>query len=553
MDKNPDLTKQLEDKLQKLNDIIEATNLGTWEWNLQTDEFQSNGKWIEMIGYTHEELQPITTQKWAKFVHPEDLHLSNEIIEKHLKDGQNFYHSEIRMRHKEGKWIWIETKGKIIQRDNGGEPIKMFGIHINITSRKEAEEIIKENEKRFFLALDETKAGLWDYDMIDKKIFISPMWKEILGYQDNELGDYFDIIKELEHPDDKKMMQKAVDDYIKGRASSFEVIHRLRHKDGSWRWILTRGGILKDDKSRPYRWIGTNMDITEEQEQAQEFERFFSINLDLLSILDLEGTFIKINKAWEEVLGYSTSEIKGRSFSEFIHPDDLQITLEQMQKNKDGENINGFVNRYIGMDGTYHYIEWRSTPYKDMVYAAARDITDRIRQEKEMIEMSNRDALTNVYNRRYIFNRLSEIIEEYKKEREIFSVCILDIDFFKAVNDNYGHLAGDYILKEFAGIIEKNLRAYDILGRYGGEEFIVVLINTDKNQSAKVLNRILDTVRKKIFIFDNKEIKITFSAGISDCSEVKEKEVIIDSLIDMADGRMYQAKNTGRNRIIHKN
>lgn len=142
------------------------------------------------------------------------------------------------MKHKDGRWIWIETKGEITHRDHDGRHIKMFGIHMDITSRKQTDEIIKESEKRFFLALDETKAGLWDYDMLKEKVFISHMWKEILGYQDNELGDYFDVIKELEHPDDKKMMEKAVEDYIEGKTCSFEVTHRLMHKDGSWRFIL---------------------------------------------------------------------------------------------------------------------------------------------------------------------------------------------------------------------------------------------------------------------------------------------------------------------------
>ncbi len=80
----------LDDRLQKVSDIIEAANLGTWEWNLQTGEFQSNEKWIAMIGYTLEELEPVTTQKWAEFAHPDDLKASSEIIKKHLREGEAF-------------------------------------------------------------------------------------------------------------------------------------------------------------------------------------------------------------------------------------------------------------------------------------------------------------------------------------------------------------------------------------------------------------------------------------------------------------------------------
>ncbi|HHX60118.1 MAG TPA: diguanylate cyclase [Epulopiscium sp.] len=386
--------------------------------------------------------------------------------------------------------------------------------------------------------------------MINKKVFLSPMWKGILGYSDDEIGDYIEAREKLGHPDDKDKMHKAGTDYVEGKSKHYEVIHRLKHKDGHWRWILTRGGILRDEKGTPYRWIGTNIDITTEHEQALEFERFLSVNLDLLCTVDMEGKFLKTNQAWEDMLGYPSSELKGRRFLEFVHPDDIPSTLEIMGKGKKGKHVLQFVNRYISADGTYHYIEWRSIPYEGTIYAAAHDITERIEYEKKILDISNRDTLTNVYNRRYVFQRLEEILEEYKRVGKIFSVCILDIDFFKKINDSYGHQAGDYILKEFTRNIGENLRPYDILGRYGGEEFIVILNNSDQYQSQVVIGRILDIIRNKIFVFRDEKIKFTFSAGIVSGNEISKDEIIIDRLVELADKRMYGAKKTGRNKII---
>lgn len=552
MTKTMALTRDLEDKLEKFTNVVEATNLGTWEWHVQTSAFEINEQWANMIGYLGEELRPATMETWASFVHPEDLKVAIEMLEKHLKDVSFPYEVEIRMKHKDGRWIWVQTRGKVITRDEEGKPVQMFGTHLNVTSRKEASQALKESEKRFFLALDETKAGLWDYDMINRKVYLSNMWKEILGYSPEEIGDFFDSAERLWHPDDLEKMRQTSKDHLEGKSKRYETIHRLLHKDGNWRWILTRGGILRDEDGVPYRWIGTNLDITTQREQALELERFLSVNLDLLCTVDMNGCFLKTNKAWEELLGYPAAKLKGQRFLDFVHPDDIPSTLMAMEEGKEGKEVLKFVNRYRGADHSYRYIEWRSTPFDGIIYAAARDITERTEHEERILEISNRDALTNAYNRRYVFKKAEEIIEEYKRRKKAFSVCILDIDYFKKINDSYGHQAGEHILKAFTKVISENLRPYDVLGRYGGEEFIVILNNSDQNESNLVIQRMLDVIRNKAFNFNDERIKFTFSAGIVNSSEIDKTIITIDKLVEIADKRMYQAKKTGRNKILSK-
>ena len=121
----------------------------------------------------------------------------------------------------------------------------------------------------------------------------------------------------------------------------------------------------------------TFTDITEEKEKSGELERFFSVNLDLLCIADSEGRFLKLNKAWESTLGFPVNELRMKKFLEFVHPDDLEKTLEAMSQLDNQEVVLNFVNRYRCKDGSYRFIEWRSHPYGKLIYAAARDITDR--------------------------------------------------------------------------------------------------------------------------------------------------------------------------------
>ena len=545
-----ELIKSVKDKCMKLNNIIEGTHLATCEWNIQTDEIELNQKGAEIMGYTLEEIETITSEIWIDSIHPEDREQSKKLLEEHLNGKTDYYECDIRKKQKDGSWIWVQNRGKVIYRDDDGNPLKMFGTFSDITSRKKTEAALRESEKRFFLALDETSAGLWDLNIINDEVFLSPMWKKILGYDDDELENSFESWESLWHPDDVESIRKASDDYAQGKTNNYRNIHRLKHKDGSWRWILSRGGILKEDKGKPYRWIGTNIDITKEHEQSLELERIFSVNLDLLCILDAEGKFIKLNKAWDDILGYDIDKLKGQNILHFIHKEDIKDTVWVMENLKSDEKVNSFVNRYRNKDGKYCYLEWRANPYEGMIYASGRDITERIEYEQKILELSHRDSLTNAYNRRYFFSKAKEILQDSKVTGESFSLCIIDMDHFKIINDTFGHQAGDFILKEFTKVISGNLCSCDILGRYGGEEFIIISKNTDNQRCNMVVERILNEIRQKIFIYGDSKINFTFSAGIVNSKEVENCDRSIDKIVEIADERLYHAKQTGRNKIV---
>lgn len=517
---------------------------------MQTGETNFNERWAEIIGYTLKELQPVSIETWKKFAHPDDLEKSNSLLQKHFMNQTEYYNFEIRMKHKNGNWIWVLDTGKVIEWSGDGRPIKMFGTHTDVSLFKQTEEALRESDKRFNLALNGAEAGLWDWDVINNEVYFSPLWKSMLGYEVHEVENSVDAWKNLWHSEDARKIEKAMEDYLQGKTVSYEIAYRMRHKNGEWRWILARGGILKDSAGTPYRWVGTHIDITKEKERSEELERFFSVNLDLLCIADVEGNFIKVNNSWTDILGYPIEELNNRKFLEFVHPDDLKATLDAMAKLANQEQVLSFVNRYRCKEGLYRYIEWRSHPYGNLIYAAARDVTEHIEAESRIREISIRDPLTNIYNRRYIYERLESIIAEYIRSDKVFTVSILDIDRFKLINDQYGHQAGDFILKEFAKIISKKLRSYDLLGRFGGEEFIIVSTNTPKKQTVLIIERILENIRNEVFTYNNMEIRFTFSAGIADSLEYDKDTLSIERIIEKADNRLYEAKNTGRNKII---
>ena len=137
------------DGRKRLTGIIEGTRAGTWEWNVQTGETVFNEEWAKIIGYTLDEIAPVSIETWMKYVHPDDSLKSGKLLEKHFCGESGYYEFESRMKHKDGHWIWVLDRGKVDSWGDDGKPIWMFGTHQDITERKQLEVALRESEQRF--------------------------------------------------------------------------------------------------------------------------------------------------------------------------------------------------------------------------------------------------------------------------------------------------------------------------------------------------------------------------------------------------------------------
>lgn len=215
----------------------------------------------------------------------------------------------------------------------------------------------------------------------------------------------------------------------------------------------------------------------------------------------------------------------------------IQTSLKEMQQNC-------IVSPLKNSDGVVEYVAVSVYDVTDTV-----DFQQQLIKAKKMYEnLSLMDELTGVYNRRHLWSRLQEEFARYQRTQQALSFLLLDIDHFKSINDLYGHLAGDSVLKRLCQFIVDSLRKYDIVGRYGGEEFGIILPNTNLSFSVQVAERLRQGVEKTNFAFGEKNLPVTISIGVA---EANLSIMSIEKFINHADEALYKAKNDGRNRVCY--
>jgi len=261
------------------------------------------------------------------------------------------------------------------------------------------------------------------------------------------------------------------------------------------------------------------------------------------------------------VLGYKKEEIPENIGFEFftskLHPEDYDLVMDNMRNHLYGKS-SAYESAYRiqSKDGSWLWFYDRGVITKrdengkpELVTGIVFDITEQKRMEDLLVEqnlkleeMSRTDFLTNLNNRRTLFERLEYEMKRVARTKEPLSVLLLDIDHFKKVNDTHGHLVGDKVLIEVAKLIKSSIRITDIPGRYGGEEFLVILPACDAQGAMRVAETLRQNVQNAEF---EAGLKITISGGI----KLFGKESA-DELIDAADQNLYLAKKNGRNQIV---
>ncbi len=372
---------------KKLLDILEATNAGTWEWNILTGEMTYNERWAKIIGYTLEEISPLTKETFKRYAHSEDFKESDKEIKSIFNKEKEYYSLECRMKHKDGRTIWVLDKGKVISWTEEGKPAVMFGTHIDITESKNLEMEIKESEDKYRILVESSYDIIYHIDMKGNFTYVSRAWTEQLGHSLDVIGKPF---KPYVHPEDIQMIWGFFTGVEKSKERMQTTDYRLLHKDGTWHWFNTNATALWNEYGENVGFAGTARDVTDMKkaskklrEQKDELEQFFTVNLDFFCIINPKGYFLKVNLPWEKDLGYDLDYLLSRPVLDFIHEDDYFIVQNAFDSILQRNEVN-ITCRFRRIDGTYRILEWKAQYNEGIIYAAARDVTNNKHLEESL-------------------------------------------------------------------------------------------------------------------------------------------------------------------------
>jgi diguanylate cyclase (GGDEF)-like protein/PAS domain S-box-containing protein len=378
----------------------------------------------------------------------------------------------------------------------------------------------------------------------------------MLGFAPGELDASPARWEELVHPEDLPGVMESISRHLRGETTSHVAEIRARTKSGNWRWILTRGKVVEfDAMGQPLMMSGTHTDITERRalEQSQrEALTVFTNSYEGIMVVGTDRRIIRVNPAFTRITGYSSEDVMGQSpgilASGRQNPrfyQDMWQSIEDTgfwtgeiwNRRKNGEvyaqilsiskvnDSQGVLQHYVGLFS---------------------DISQIKAHEEELDRVAHYDPLTGTPNRRLLGDRLAQAIARAARSDLSLAVCYLDLDGFKAINDRFGHVAGDKLLVGVAESLKHVLRTEDTLARLGGDEFVLLLTDIQSPEECSlILERILLAANVPLNIDEN-TIRVSASVGVTlypqDSSDA-------DTLMRHADQAMYLAKEAGKNRF----
>ena len=408
--------------------------------------------------------------------------------------------------------------------------------------------------------------GVWDRNAVTGEIWYSPGWHAILGYADQELPTHIEASYTRVHPDDLAYVQATIQAHFDGRTDSYEVEHRLRCKDGSYKWVLTRGKVVaRDAAGRALRMIGTTTDVTAMRTLSETLQRSVTLITDLTN--QIPGLVFQYRRSADGRAGFSYVSIALGNIYELTPGQIADSDAPVLDRIHPGDRARYQASLAVSAAGlTPWHLEFRTVlpaqglrwrqaaaqptrlPDGDTVWhGLITDITDRKHMEGELQKLAQLDDLTQLPNRRHFRDRMDAELTRLRRAHDAqAAVMMMDIDHFKQINDTSGHTVGDSVIRHFADVLRKTLRKSDIVGRLGGDEFAVVLPAAGVRETVDLANRIMSAIASAPAVVGGHRVPFTVSIGISIMDGTTAES---DVALMRADIALYKAKEHGRNRI----
>ena len=408
-------------------------------------------------------------------------------------------------------------------------------------------DLVQESEEKFRKIAENSLVGMFLYQ--EYFIYVNEAFAKMTGYSVSELLHMHPW--DLVDTQNKKAFKRLV--YRRLQGEMFPSIHNdalLVRKNHELLNVKISAETIRYKNG--FAGIGIVIDISDIVKKNQMIKvliQALSQSDDIVFITNRNGIILYVNNALLKIYGYKEHEVLGKTpqlFRSGEHDDtfykDLWDTILS------GNNYHQLlINKK--KNGELIYMDTKITPVddehtKEIAYfvTTARDISGRIKSEEKLKQLATIDPLTKIPNRYQINEYFDEFIARKERIGQKFSVLIFDIDYFKRINDNYGHAVGDFVLKSFSRLVMENIRLVDKFGRWGGEEFLLLLDGTSEHEAMRIGQKLNSMVAESTF----GNICITVSVGVTEYRDSDTKE----QCLNRADIALYAAKNLGRNRVV---
>jgi PAS domain S-box-containing protein len=283
------LEQALWESAARLSHVLAGSNDGFWDWDVPSGRVRFSGRWASMLGYELAELEPILAT-WERLIHPEDRLKTRASVDAHLRGETELFEHEHRARHKDGRWVWILDRGKVVERDPDGNPLRMAGTHTDVTERKLSEEALRDSERWLRVSQEIARIGHYVFDVKGNHWTSSGALNAIFGIDDGfprTAANWIEIV----HPDDRVVMEAYLADLLV-RGSRFDQEYRvIDQASGEVRWVHGLGHLQRAPDGEPVQLVGTIQDVTSRR-KAEAERNGLQAQLALQSRLAAMGTLV---------------------------------------------------------------------------------------------------------------------------------------------------------------------------------------------------------------------------------------------------------------------
>jgi diguanylate cyclase (GGDEF)-like protein len=420
--------------------------------------------------------------------------------------------------------------------------------------------------ERLAAAIAGSGSGVWDRNLVTGEIVYSPAWKAMLGYDDSDVGARIEESYTRVHPADLAMVQAAIASHQHGHTPAYEVEHRLRCKDGSYKWVLSRGKIVsRDANGVALRMTGLTFDISSTLALSHKLRASAELLADLTDQIagvafqfavhaDGQRQFTYVSAGVVDLFGCTAEQAYADpdAIEGSVHPDDRALVDLSMAEAAGGNGRWQCEFRLLvaGAGERWCHSQARARTLPDggvLWHGFSADITERKQIERQLQDAAATDFLTGLPNRRDLMTCMEQELLRLRQDSQASAVVLMfDLDHFKSINDTHGHAVGDEVLKYFSSVLRQELRKVDAVGRIGGEEFAVVLSDADGEAAHGFAQRVRARLAGTPVWHDGRAIAVTVSSGVA---LMRAEDGSVTSSLSRADAALYRAKQSGRDCI----